>query len=181
MQSAKPTWKENRKLAVLTLVFAVIFAVFGIGSFKVNRIGNKVEAQFAQNIAGDLTARIAAAEGIVAAGEATAGDTAAYKAAVEAVQNIKAAKGAAALYEADVTLGNKIETLYENIHATDGKPEVGSALQTQLSEFRSRGNIISNEKEAYNDTARAAQKKLRGFPAGMLAALTGAKAEPFGA
>ncbi|MEG1549816.1 MAG: hypothetical protein RR415_05970 [Ruthenibacterium sp.] len=181
MNDAKPTWLENRKLAVTVLVFAVIFSVLGMGSMQVNRIGNKVQAQFADIIAGDLTARIAAAEGIVAAGEKTAGDTAAYTAAQEAVKAIKAAEGPAAQYAASVALGNKIEALYENIHVVRGEPEIGSVLQMQLSEFRSRGNIMERQKGIYNETARAAQKKLRGFPAGIFAALTGTKAEPFGA
>ena len=57
----------------------------------------------------------------------------------------------------------------------------GSVLQTQWSEFLSRGNIIDNSADAYNEQARAAQKKLSGFPASLIAGLTGAQAEEFSA
>ena len=54
-------------------------------------------------------------------------------------------------------------------------------LQTQWSEFLSRGNIIDNSADAYNEQARAAQKKLSGFPASLIAGLTGVQAEEFSA
>ena len=181
MKDAKPTWIENRKLAVLVLVFAIIISIFGIGTAKVGSIGRKVQTQFSSVLSGERTARIAAAEGIVAASEAVAGDTAAYKEADAAVQAIKAAKGAKAQYEANVILNNKVETLYQNVHLINGEPAMGSGLQMQYSEFSSRNNRLDRAKGDYNTVAFAAQKKLRGFPANMLAALVGAKAEPFGA
>ena len=43
------------------------------------------------------------------------------------------------------------------------------------------GYIIDNSADAYNEQARAAQKKLSGFPASLIAGLTGAQAEEFSA
>jgi hypothetical protein len=45
----------------------------------------------------------------------------------------------------------------------------------------SRGNIIDNSAPAYNEQARAAQKKLSGFPASLVSALAGAHVEQFSA
>lgn len=58
--------------------------------------------------------------------------------------------------------------LYEETRKVSGDDK-GSVLQTQWSEFLSRGNIIDNSADAYNEQARAAQKKLSGFPASLIA------------
>ena len=54
----------------------------------------------------------------------------------------------------------------------------GGVLQTQYSEYLSRGNIIRQSSlPEYNEDARAAQKKLSGFPASLLAKLAGLSAD----
>ena len=73
-----------------------------------------------------------------------------------------------------------IRDRYEETRKVSGDDK-GSVLQTQWSEFLSRGNIIDNSADAYNEQARAAQKKLSGFPASLIAGLTGAQAEEFSA
>jgi len=83
-------------------------------------------------------------------------------------------------YAANAALTASVGMLYEETRKVSGDDK-GSVLQTQWSEFLSRGNIIDNSADAYNEQARAAQKKLSGFPASLIAGLTGAQAEEFSA
>ena len=83
-------------------------------------------------------------------------------------------------YAANAALTASVGMLYEETRKVSGDDK-GSVLQTQWSEFLSRGNIIDNSADAYNEQARAAQKKLSGFPASLIAGLTGVQAEEFSA
>ena len=59
---------------------------------------------------------------------------------------------------------------------------IRAACSTQWSEFLSRGNIIDNSADAYNEQQAALRKKkLSGFPASLIAGLTGVQAEEFSA
>lgn len=175
MTDAKRNWKENQMLASLVLIAAVLISVFGIGGIKVKSVGAKANAAFDAMIAGEITARISAAENIVAAVKYA--DAADAKAAIAAV---KAARTPSEIYAANTALNAKIDALYEFEHA-QASVEVGGALQTQLSEFRSRGERISIAAETYNKLAHSEREKISGFPGELLARMTGSTVELFGA
>jgi len=167
-------WKENRALACVVLAAAILGGTFGIGGAKLSSAARSVNEAYAQNIAGDLALRAAAAQNIIAEGEAALGADAA------SVEALEAAEGPAQEYAANAALTASVGMLYEETRKVSGDDK-GSVLQTQWSEFLSRGNIIDNSADAYNEQARAAQKKLSGFPASLIAGLTGAQAEEFSA
>ena len=101
------------------------------------------------------------------------------KTAKRAVEALEAAEGPAQEYAANAALTASVGMLYEETRKVSGDDK-GSVLQTQWSEFLSRGNIIDNSADAYNEQARAAQKP-SGFPASLIAGLTGVQAEEFSA
>lgn len=69
--------------------------------------------------------------------------------------------------------------LYEETRKVSGDDK-GSVLQTQWSEFLSRGNIIDNSADAYNEQAARAKKAVR-LPGVAHRRPTGAQAEEFSA
>ena len=76
-------WKENRALACVVLAAAILGGTFGIGGAKLSSAARSVNEAYAQNIAGDLALRAAAAQNIIAEGEAALGaDAAAIEEAV---------------------------------------------------------------------------------------------------
>lgn len=174
-------WKENRALAAAVLAAAVLLGVFGIGGMKVRGVANGVREAYAQQIAGDLTLRTAAAQNIAREGAAALGEDApSVQAAYAALALMQDANGPGAAYTANAELTASVGMLYEEARKAVGDAK-GSVLQTQWSEFLSRGNIIDNASATYNEQARAARKKISGFPASLLAALTGARVEEFSA
>lgn len=171
----KTSWKENRRLATLVLVIAVLLSLFGIGGMKVRGVGDKARATYAETIGGCLSARIAAAENILAAAEGAGVDTARAQNAVKALRD---ADNPTEDYEANTVLTAEIGLVYEAARQVMDA-QAGSLLQTQWSEFLSNGQIIQFSQEDYNSEARTAQKKLSGFPASLLATLTGARVYAF--
>ncbi len=172
-------WKENRRLAAIVLAAAVLLGVFGIGGIKARGVARAVQEAYAQSIAGDLALRAAAAQNIVSVGTAALGEDApSVAAARRALEMLVAADGPARACEANTALTASVGMLYEEARKAIGD-EKGSVLQTQWSEFLSRGDIIDRAAPAYNEQARAAQKKLSGFPASLVSALVRARAEQF--
>ena len=172
-------WKENRRLAAIVLAAAVLLGVFGIGGIKARGVARAVQEAYAQSIAGDLALRAAAAQNIVSVGAAALGeDEPSVAAARRALEMLVAADGPARACEANTALTASVGMLYEEARKAIGD-EKGSVLQTQWSEFLSRGDIIDRAAPAYNEQARAAQKKLSGFPASLVSALVRARAEQF--
>ena len=55
-------WKENRALACVVLAAAILGGTFGIGGAKLSSAARSVNETYAQNIAGDLALRAAAAQ-----------------------------------------------------------------------------------------------------------------------
>ena len=87
-------WKENRALACVVLAAAILGGTFGIGGAKLSSAARSVNEAYAQNIAGDLALRAAAAQNIIAEGEAALGaDAASVKTAKRAVEALEAAEG----------------------------------------------------------------------------------------
>ena len=172
-------WKENRRRAAIVLAAAVLLGVFGIGGIKARGVARAVQEAYAQSIAGDLALRAAAAQNIVSVGAAALGEDApSVAAARRALEMLVAADGPARACEANTALTASVGMLYEEARKAIGD-EKGSVLQTQWSEFLSRGDIIDRAAPAYNEQARAAQKKLSGFPASLVSALVRARAEQF--
>ena len=61
----KTTWKENRPLACLVLVLAVLVGVLGIGTAKVRGVAGTALDYYNQKMAADFTARETAAQTIL--------------------------------------------------------------------------------------------------------------------
>ena len=174
-------WKENRRLAAIVLVVAVLLGVFGIGGMKARGVARDLQDDYADIIAGDLALRAAAAQSIVEVGASALGENApSVEAARKALEMLEAADGPAGACRANAELTASIGMLYEETRKVIGD-EKGSVLQTQWSEFLSRGDIIDRAAPTYNEQARAAQKKLSDFPASLVSALAGARAEQFSA
>ncbi len=172
-------WKENRRLAAVVLAAAVLLGIFGIGGAKARGVSRSLQETYAETIGGDLALRAAAAQNIVSVGETALGEDAGSVAAARtALEQLERANGPAQAYQANVELTAAVGLLYEEARKAVGDDK-GSVLQTQWSEFLSRGSIIDNAAPAYNEAARAAQKKFSGFPASLVAALMGADAELF--
>ena len=175
----KQNWKENRPLAYVVLVVAVLIGVFGIGGAKARGVANRVNIDYQDMIANDLALRAAAAESIVTVGETALGrDAASVQSAQKALTALNEARSPARACAANAQLTAAVGMLYEETRLVTGD-EKGSVLQTQCSDFFSRGNIIDRSADAYNSQARAAAKKLSGFPASLVSALAGAHVEEF--
>ncbi len=170
---------ENRKLAGVVLVLAVVLSIFGIGGAKLSGVAQKAETFFAENIMGDITARKAAANNFLDVTKESVGGSAAYSSAQKALEQLENSVEADEVYRANVQLTSSIELLYGEYCDKNGEPSTGSVEQEQLSELRSRDAIISHSVQEYNDIARDAQQKMSGFPAGIIAALTGADVAQF--
>lgn len=175
----KKNWKENRPLAYAVLVLTVLIGLFGVGGAKARGVANQVNDDYQDMIANDLSLRAAAAENIVTVSETALGrDAASVQAAQKALEQLESAKGPAHACAANADLTAAVGMLYEETRLVTGD-EKGSVLQTQWSEFLSRGNIIDRSADAYNAQARAAKRKLSGFPASLVSALAGAHVEEF--
>ncbi len=174
-------WKENRPLAAFILALAVLAGIFGVGGAKARGAANQVNAAYDEAIGGDLALRAAAARNIADVGANALGeDNASVKAVRAALALLEEADGPAAACSANAQLTASVGMLYEETRLVTGD-EKGGVLQTQWSEFLSRGNIIDRSAAAYNEQARAAKKKLSGFPASLIAAVSGARVEEFSA
>ena len=127
-------WKENRALACVVLAAAILGGTFGIGGAKLSSAARSVNEAYAQNI--------------IAEGEAALGaDAASVKTAKRAVEALEAAEGPAQEYAANAALTASVGMLYEETRKVSGDDK-GSVLQTQWSEFLSRGNIIALRKKS---------------------------------
>lgn len=175
------SWKENRRLAAIVLAAAVLLGVFGAGGIKARGLARGVQEAYAQSIGGDLALRAAAAQNIIEVGASALGESASsVQSARTALALLDDANGPGLAYMANTELTAAVGMLYEETRKAVGD-EKGGVLQTQWSEFLSRGNIIDNSAPAYNEQARAAQKQLSGFPASLVSALAGAHVEQFSA
>lgn len=174
-------WKENRALAGVVLAVVVLAGTLGIGGLKLSGAVRGLDEAYAQNIAGDLALRAAAAQNIVAEGTSALGaDAASVQSAQQALDALASADGPAQEYAANASLTASVGMLYEETRGVTGDDK-GSVLQTQWSEFLSRGNIIDNAAAAYNAQARTVRKALSGFPASLIAGLFGLQAQEFSA
>ena len=70
----KTTWKENRPIACLVLVLAVLVGVLGIGTAKVRGVAGTALDYYNQNMAADFTARETAAQTILGIAGVDVGD-----------------------------------------------------------------------------------------------------------
>lgn len=168
-QGTKLTWRENRTLAIVVLCVAVLLSVVGIGSAQVQRVAGKVRTLYADTMQEDYVMRAQAAEGIINVAVTTEGITeAVLQDAQKSVEQAFDALNPTEQFAASNAMQTKVGLLYEEMRAALGE-EKGGVLQTQWSEFLSRGNILGKSAPKYNEEARIAQKKLSGFPATLLA------------
>lgn len=173
------SWKENQVLGAVVLAAAVLAGTFGIGGAKLSAAVSKTSDSYEEMIAGDLAQRAAAAQTIAEVGKAALGEESeSVQLVYRALSALDQAQTPAQDFAADTGLTSAVGMLYEEVRKTTGEQK-GSVLQTQWSEFLSRGNIIANTAAEYNEQARKTEKKLSGFPAGLIAKLAGLKAEPF--
>ena len=153
----KTTWKENRPIACLVLVLAVLVGVLGIGTAKVRGVAGTALDYYNQNMAADFTARETAAQTILGiAGQELGEDDAKVQAATK--------------------LETAVGIVYNALPQAARDPQK-SAAQLAWSEFVSRTDILSHSMEEYNTYAQAVQDTIKGFPASLLARLAGVDAQ----
>ena len=163
----KTTWKENRPLACLVLVLAVLVGVLGIGTAKVRGVAGTALDYYNQNMAADFTARETAAQTILGiAGQELGEDDA----------KVQAAATPAEKYTAGTKLETAVGIVYNALPQAARDPQK-SAAQLAWSEFVSRTDILSHSMEKYNTYAQAVQDTTEGFPASLLARLAGVDAQ----
>ena len=157
----KTTWKENRPIACLVLVLAVLVGVLGIGTAKVRGVAGTALDYYNQNMAADFTARETAAQTILGIAGQELGQAAATP---------------AEKYTAGTKLETAVGIVYNALPQAARDPQK-SAAQLAWSEFVSRTDILSHSMEKYNTYAQAVQDTIEGFPASLLARLAGVDAQ----
>lgn len=171
--NTKLTWKENRPLAWLVLVLAVVAGVLGIGVWKLRGVADVPLDYYRQNMQADFTARETAAQTILGVAEAELGaDDAKVQTANAALAESQAATTPGEKYAAGTKLETALGIVYNALPQAARDPQK-SAAQLAWSEFVSRTDILSHSMEQYNTYAAAAEKTLRGFPASLLAKIAG--------
>lgn len=169
----KTTWKENRPLACLVLVLAVLVGVLGIGTAKVRGVAGTALDYYRQNMQADFTARETAAQTILGIAEAELGaDDAKVQTAAAALAESQAATAPGEKYAAGTKLETAVGIVYNALPQAARDPQK-SAAQLAWSEFVSRTDILSHSMEEYNTYAQAVQDTIKGFPASLLARLAG--------
>ena len=159
---------ERRGIAWIVFAAVVAASVFGIGIAKLSGVAASCE-DTAGVLRDDLAMQMAAEQAVPDA--MSLADVQEGLAAYEAADTLAEQYAAASALSSDVSL------LYEEARTVLGDDK-GGVLQTQYSEYLSRGNIIRQSSlPEYNEDARAAQKKLSGFPASLLAKLAGLSAD----
>ena len=173
----KTTWKENRPLACLVLVLAVLVGVLGIGTAKVRGVAGTALDYYNQNMAADFTGGERGRHRIVGiGGEERGEDDAKGQAAPSALAESQAAATPAEKYTAGTKLETAVGIVYNALPQAARDPQK-SAAQLAWSEFVSRTDILSHSMEKYNTYAQAVQDTIEGFPASLLARLAGVDAQ----
>ena len=125
-------WKENRALACVVLAAAILGGTFGIGGAKLSSAARSVNEAYAQNIAGDLALRAAAAQNIIAEGEAALGADAA------AIEEAVAGKAA--------EVSNQLNDAYLKINSqADGVKSYGRVVDLMLAYARKQAYSLTEE------------------------------------
>lgn len=167
---------ERRGIAWIVFAAVVAASVFGIGIAKLSGVAASCE-DTAGVLRDDLAMQMNAASAIVSAAEQAVPDAMSLADVKEGLAAYEAADTLAEQYAAASALSSDVSLLYEEARTVLGDDK-GGVLQTQYSEYLSRGNIIRQSSlPEYNEDARAVQKKLSGFPASLLAKLAGLSAD----
>lgn len=165
----------RRPLTARTVALALaLVAVVGLGGGKLAAKAADTAALYERgmrgdgvSIASDLTARANAAANILTLGEGLLGQEDALVAGARAaLDDLNAAEGPAARYEANARLASAVDALYQQLAPKAEQAGKADMLQTQWSEFLSRQDIIRHD--GYNEAAQAFNETLRGFPAVLL-------------
>ena len=163
---------ERRGIAWIVFVVVVAASVLGIGTVKLSGVAASC-ADTAGVLRDDLSLQMNAARAIASAAEQAVPDALSLTDVQEGLAAYDAADTLSGQYAAASALTSDVSLLYEEARTVLGDDK-GGVLQTQYSEYLSRGNIIRQSSlPEYNEDARAAQKKLSGFPASLLAKLAG--------
>lgn len=163
---------ERRGIAWVVFVVVVAASVLGIGTAKLSGVAASC-ADTAGVLRDDLSLQMNAARAIASAAEQAVPDALSLTDVQEGLAAYDAADTLSGQYAAASALTSDVSLLYEEARTVLGDDK-GGVLQTQYSEYLSRGNIIRQSSlPEYNEDARAAQKKLSGFPASLLAKLAG--------
>ena len=165
----KLKWTENRALACIVLTVAVLAGVVGIGGAKARSLAAEPAAWYADNMSADFAARESAAGSLIALARDAGVDESIVEQANAALDaSCEAADSPSARYAAGLKLKTAVELLYNALPAPE-RDNMGGPAQMAWSEFSSRTSILSHSVPEYNALVRAAQEKLSGFPASLLA------------
>ena len=170
---------QNRKIAWALAALMMVASIFGLGGLKLGSARQKVVTAFFTGRDGfspydDLINRREYAYNLLhIAEDASLQDTPSYTAAHAAWQQIDSAKTPEDYYEANIALQTVIDALYSelsSLESLDEKAEVMAAKQ--YSDFCGRMSNLQYD-DYYNELAMKYNQSCKGFPAGLIASITG--------
>jgi len=175
-------FSENQRIAVIVLVVCVLVSVFGLGGIGLARERGKVLQQFKDGTDTSLSTRYSVDAYLASAQESAklmASEGALLKVSDELTGNVEtlaaqATNAKASLddrYTAYVSLKDAVEKLYNA--ATEAVKTEGSIdnFKFAYDDFWGYDDMI--ERDEYHQLARTYNKLASGFPAGLVAAVTG--------
>ena len=161
---------ENRALAWVVLCAVVVASVLLLGAWKLAAAVDSC-SDAAGVLGDDLAMQMNAARAIVTAAEQAVPDAMTLGSVQDGLAAYDGAQTLSEKYAAASALSSDVSLLYEESRTVLGDDK-GGVLQTQYSEYLSRGNIIRQTSlPAYNEQARAAAAKISGFPASLIASV----------
>ncbi|MFR5071626.1 MAG: LemA family protein [Bianqueaceae bacterium] len=170
---------QNRKIAWALAALMMVASIFGLGGMKLGSARQKVVTAFFTGRDGfspydDLINRREYAYNLLhIAEDASLQDTSSYTAAHAAWQQLDSAKTPEDYYEANIALQTAIDALYSelsSLESLDEKAEVMAAKQ--YSDFCGRMSNLQYD-DYYNELAMKYNQSCKGFPAGLIASITG--------
>ena len=173
---------ENRRIAVIVLVVCILVSVFGLGGIGLARERGKVLQQFREGTDTTLATRHSVDAYLASAQESAklmTAEAALLKVSDELTGNVEtlaaqATDAKASLderYTAYVSLKDAVEKLYNGaVEATKSEGSIDD-FKFAYDDFWGYDDMI--ERDEYHQLARGYNKLASGFPAGLVAAVTG--------
>lgn len=174
-------WHENRILAWVALVLCVAISVFGLGGLYLSRTRNRALAVFhdgadasqatrrsvdAYLVSAGESARIMASEAEIHMGASRLTEDVAAEAAIVCAEE----ESLAARQDAYDRLKAHVETLYSDFYTAASEADFKN-FKLAYADFWGDDDLI--RRDSYPALARGYNRLIAGFPAGLVAALTG--------
>ena len=170
---------QNRRVAWVLAVLMMGISIFGLGGMKLSFARQKVVTAFFTGQDGfspydDLMNRREYAYNLLhIAEDASLQDTPSYTAAQAAWQQLDSAKTPEDSYEANLALQTAIDDLYSALSSGESLDDKAKVMASkQYSDFCGRMSNLQYD-DYYNELAIQYNQRCKGFPAGLIASITG--------